>query len=95
MRLTYQHWNSESDLEYLLPSQQWNPEFELEYLLTSSHQNLDLEPENLPPSLYPDAEDDLVAANKAYGFSVAGIVFANSESSLTKISKDAKVSGSC
>ena len=95
MRLTYQHWNSESDLEYLLPSQQWNPEFELEYLLTSSHQNLDLEPENLPPSPYPDVEDDPVTANQAYGFSVAGIVFANSESSLTKISKVGKVSGSC
>lgn len=39
------------------------------------------------------AEDDPVAANQAYGFSVAGIVFANSESSLVTVPKVGKVSG--
>ena len=39
------------------------------------------------------AEDDPVAANQAYGFSVAGIVFANSAENLTKKPTVGKVSG--
>lgn len=39
------------------------------------------------------AADDPVAANQAYGFSVAGIVFANSESGLATVPKVGKVSG--
>ena len=39
------------------------------------------------------AEDDPVAANQAYGFSVAGITFANSESSTVTVPKVGKVSG--
>ena len=39
--------------------------------------------------------DDPVAANQAYGFSVAGIVFANSEGGLATVPKVGKVSGSC
>ena len=41
------------------------------------------------------AADDPVAANQAYGFSVAGIVFANSEGGLATVPKVGKVSGSC
>ena len=39
------------------------------------------------------AEDDPVAANQAYGFSVAGSVFANSAENLTKKPTVGKVSG--
>ena len=39
------------------------------------------------------AADDPVAANQAYGFSVAGIVFANSEGGLATVPKVGKVSG--
>ncbi|MCI7323100.1 MAG: fibronectin type III domain-containing protein [Lachnospiraceae bacterium] len=39
------------------------------------------------------AEDDPVAANQAYGFSVAGITFANSQSSTVTVPKVGKVSG--